>query len=261
MEMLVVIALITVLMAMLLPAIGNTREAGRLVICRSNLRQYTVGMASYANDNDGKIMKTVEQWGDRPYPEYIRRDTTLDAAYDGEWGINLIKPYVDFADDPLQEMFGVAMCPSIDADLLMKFIKVRNFANNFSFLEYQYCYYGRVDMLEDNDLIGTAAQDLTGNNLEAGRILVSDILYHDASDKAWRYNHGPNGWAFNEYSWLPWDKGPQPNISGVNQGYGDGHVEWKPKDQFPYLEKMNNPATYPGGAMGRVGNNGDTFYY
>ena len=93
---------------------------------------------------------------------------------------------------------------------------------------------------------------------------MSDILYYDASTQAFRYNHGNNGWAFNEtVSGQPIariDKGPAPDIRGINQCFGDGHVVWKRANQFPYLNKMNNPAGYGGGAVGS-GSYGDCNYY
>jgi prepilin-type N-terminal cleavage/methylation domain-containing protein len=52
-ELLIVIAIIAVLVGLLLPALGSAREAGRLAVCGSNLRQSTVACWQYANDNRG----------------------------------------------------------------------------------------------------------------------------------------------------------------------------------------------------------------
>lgn len=51
-ELLIVIAIITILAALLLPALGKAREAGRAADCRSREKQFGLGFAMYANDND-----------------------------------------------------------------------------------------------------------------------------------------------------------------------------------------------------------------
>ncbi len=49
-ELLVVISVIAILIGLLLPAISQSREAARNVICRSNVRQLGVSMFQYAGD-------------------------------------------------------------------------------------------------------------------------------------------------------------------------------------------------------------------
>jgi prepilin-type N-terminal cleavage/methylation domain-containing protein len=53
-ELLVVISIIALLVAILLPALQRVREQARGVACQSNLRQWGVVLAMYANDHDGK---------------------------------------------------------------------------------------------------------------------------------------------------------------------------------------------------------------
>ena len=49
-ELLVVISIVTLLIALLLPAIKRARESGRVVACMSNLRQIGIGFSLYASD-------------------------------------------------------------------------------------------------------------------------------------------------------------------------------------------------------------------
>jgi len=55
-ELLVVIAIIAMLVAVLLPALGNARESAKAVKCRSNLRQIFLAIQAYADDNQGIVI-------------------------------------------------------------------------------------------------------------------------------------------------------------------------------------------------------------
>lgn len=55
-EMLVVIAIIALLAAMLLPALGRAKEQGRNTQCMSNLRQLQIAWQLYTGDNNGRLV-------------------------------------------------------------------------------------------------------------------------------------------------------------------------------------------------------------
>ncbi len=57
-ELLVVISIIALLIALLLPALQGARDAGRAVVCASQLRQNAVGMLIYFDDNDQKLPRS-----------------------------------------------------------------------------------------------------------------------------------------------------------------------------------------------------------
>ncbi len=60
-ELLVVIAIIAILAALLLPALSRAKERAKRVSCLNNLKQISLAMSLWANDNDGKFPWKVEQ--------------------------------------------------------------------------------------------------------------------------------------------------------------------------------------------------------
>ncbi|QDU63919.1 hypothetical protein Pan216_48000 [Planctomycetes bacterium Pan216] len=96
-ELLVVIAIIGVLVALLLPAVQQAREAARRAQCRSNLRQFGVAIANY-----------VDAYGVFPYAHGWDRDNDGGQVEGREsawgWGASIL-PYID--QTPLFEKLNV----------------------------------------------------------------------------------------------------------------------------------------------------------
>jgi len=61
-ELLVVISIIALLVALLLPALKNAREAALRTQCLSNQRQAIVAAHSYASDNEGQLPNVDGSW-------------------------------------------------------------------------------------------------------------------------------------------------------------------------------------------------------
>jgi len=59
-ELLVVISTVSILIAVLMPAMTGARQNARAVTCRSNLRQLVLANIEYSNDNDGFYVPAAE---------------------------------------------------------------------------------------------------------------------------------------------------------------------------------------------------------
>jgi prepilin-type N-terminal cleavage/methylation domain-containing protein/prepilin-type processing-associated H-X9-DG protein len=95
-ELLVVISIIAVIMGILLPALNSARETGQEAKCRANLKNFGMGIMTYANSND---------------------DFTCSGAFDPEVGNKRDGPVdqVGWVADQVnaQSAFpGVMLCPS-----------------------------------------------------------------------------------------------------------------------------------------------------
>lgn len=58
-DLIVSIAVITLLVSLLLPSLSFVAESGRRVVCQSNLRQVGIGLLGYAEDNKGLLAPSV----------------------------------------------------------------------------------------------------------------------------------------------------------------------------------------------------------
>ena len=62
-ELLVVISIISVIAAMLMPAVRLVRDSARATVCQSNLRQAGVAILAYAADHDGILLPGYRAYG------------------------------------------------------------------------------------------------------------------------------------------------------------------------------------------------------
>jgi len=58
-ELLTVVAIISLLVAILLPSLRHARSAAKRAACQSNLRQLAIAWTAYLDDNDGHFYQTV----------------------------------------------------------------------------------------------------------------------------------------------------------------------------------------------------------
>jgi prepilin-type N-terminal cleavage/methylation domain-containing protein len=268
-ELLVVIAVIAILTAILMPGLRKARDAARRISCGNRLRQWGMAIQMYTNDNNGAVMAMVNKWGGNPYPHYINNRPQQNSKSKGVtmWNIAAINPYIGAFGTQYEQdgrVTDMVTCPSCSGEFMQQWIQRINWPNH-DFVEFAYSYFGRADLLQDNECSLNARKSLTGKTLNARQLLMAEILNLDVSDGAYRYNHGRNGWSWNERSFASPQGAaysPNPAATGRSQLFGDNHVEWKtisiernlPTMDNRYIDEWNGPGT------GWIGT-GDMSYY
>ena len=73
MELLVVVAIISLLMAVLMPAVQRIESKARAVACQAHLRQWGVGLAMFMDEHHGRPLDATTDAWDRFYRPYCDR--------------------------------------------------------------------------------------------------------------------------------------------------------------------------------------------
>ena len=77
-ELVTVIAVITILMGFLMPAVAKVRHIAVRTRCANNLKQIGIALHLYAMENSGEF--PTEPWGDKLFPVYIDDADVFDCS-------------------------------------------------------------------------------------------------------------------------------------------------------------------------------------
>ncbi len=210
-ELLVVISIISILIAILLPALGSARSSARMLQCGTNLRQMYLGIRMYIDD-DGRYMPSTRITGANMYmPEYLGTKY-LNVNAGPLWNQGLaIRPPSIFA------------CP--DGTELLE-------AGDKSDYGYNWNIGGNTDAdlygpLREDDIIRTSATILNVDGI--GRALSpwsGDPNFGPILQMEGRHKNGLRGYDLN-------------NV--VNAQYADGHVQTHTIESFNI--NLSNPSS------------------
>jgi prepilin-type N-terminal cleavage/methylation domain-containing protein/prepilin-type processing-associated H-X9-DG protein len=225
-ELLVVIGIISILIAMLLPALNKARQSAWRISCQSQMKQVAYGMLMYANENKGTLPLL---WAD-PTAYYL--------AEKDNW-IWMIAPYLTTQpgtqDAPSGALIKLFTCPAFQSVVGNPGVQ-RTYDLSFSSDNYfsgagprPYPYYG------------VAGLKLSRIKHPTDKAMVFDIWYTDHYSLA-LYSADTSSWTVNSDILTPlpgtnlstpyavYNKAPHSSGGsyGGNVAYCDGHVAWTP---------------------------------
>jgi prepilin-type N-terminal cleavage/methylation domain-containing protein/prepilin-type processing-associated H-X9-DG protein len=212
-ELLVVIAIIALLLAILMPSLNAAKERAKRILCGSNLKQISIGLRVFANDNNNRIPEPLlkgatTSGGARAYMVfYVNLSATSESdKIDEVWQLGYL-----FTDKIIEDG-KVFYCPSgtrkyedYVGDFSWPYISDRTRSNpHVVRTGYSYVPSGRKKLNLSN---GMYSHEYTSkySDLNSNAIMVADYVLSLNS-----LNH----------------KGTGNKSSGINALFGDGHVSF-----------------------------------
>jgi prepilin-type N-terminal cleavage/methylation domain-containing protein len=233
-ELLVVIAIIAVLAAMLLPALGGAKSRAKQIHCASNMKQVTLAVIMYANDNSDLIPPKVTD-------AEIGRNAWRSVYYE-----ELLAPYLgsnakevsDF--DAWSEWRRIASCPAVMDDN-SHIGAVYGMSEQARKAPMPPALFLPATHGEDRSLPKVKASNVR-NPSEALLFMESRVTWEGdsvASPLEWKLVLGDNGQ-------IAWHNGAIPRVhhDGNNTGLLDGHAEWVSYRELWHLDE-DGEVTHP----------------
>ncbi len=225
-ELLVVIGIISVLIAMLLPALNKARESAQRIACASNLRQVAMAWNAYTSDYHGQLPVGISYYWDAT-PSNLNPSAPADYYY---WA-SMLKPYVsdktnltnnyNYTKSDSVSKTGVFQCPSWE-----------NHSSGVAYVAYGMVLYGVGGRYYSKFYTGYRRTIEIKD--PSTRLLFADSQYFHPTAKDWR------GWYYvsissthtGTYTGVSFRHGKMANVA-----FCDGHVESQTWEQLerPYL--------------------------
>ena len=254
-ELLVVIAVIALLMAVIIPALGQAKIYAQKVICKNDLRQQCLGTVLYSNSNDSYVPNTsggwwlwdTSFWATQQLSEYAGFDDSetffCPANKDKKFTDARFWQYrwLETGTSPAGSMPFPNEVPIMDESVL----PLSQLQSYYRVLPIVYMFDKYNETTGDSNLNATLE---TGEDANWIRKLAnvkssgSKTMIMDAvlSESDWRFTEIEGGGIDTLSGYTLYDStnhmsrqsiGTSPNIGprpdGANVGYADGHVDWR----------------------------------
>jgi len=229
-ELMVVISVISLLMALLMPALSAARSQGREVLCRSNLRQLVIANIGYASENDGFYVPAAsDMWNNAGYRRWHGVRNSLNEPFDPRKG-------------PLAAYLGdgrVKRCPDEPAFVTGQGWDV-NFERGCGGYGYNMIYIGSRLWQAGYSYADRQAYSRTTKLSEVARpgetLMFADTAFYQHDKYLVEYSFAePRYWVSNGK--VLRQSLPSPSLhfrhrGRVNIGWADGHTDSRPMGDY-----------------------------
>lgn len=206
-ELLIVIAIISILMALLLPALKQAKESAKAILCLSNLRSTTVFMTYYATDNN-EIMPLNYLWPNAAYTSqtWVYWHNFITGTTSGAF--TLETSYATYEHDG-----AVFRCPSIKPLSQMKTNSVNTYGSNW-------CEPGRYQKNHNINGIAASSSSARISTFPTKSMVIGDCSTLSIGNyEQWSYFDSQSGGAPNFSTFTA------PHNNKGMAGFIDGHAE------------------------------------
>jgi prepilin-type processing-associated H-X9-DG protein/prepilin-type N-terminal cleavage/methylation domain-containing protein len=232
-EILIVIGIIALLAAILFPAFGRVREAGRRTTCASNLKQISLAFTQYAQDYKFyPVLSDDGSYGSFPSPP---------GTPCGAWPDKML-PYVKeksifVCPSDLDHRYDTG-CPPDDTSNPDHHV---NYRGSYSFNDpYGSLYFNPTTKQPTASYSDTHGASPMRYTRPSSTILISDgVNYYWAGNIAPGYTQPPP----TDVASLSNYGVPNRHSGGINVAFADGHVKWMSLDSLLKLSlwRINGP--------------------
>jgi len=207
-ELLVVIAIIALLLSISLPGLRRAKEAGRRIVCMSNMRGLAQAELAYAAENENRVTDGIPEgpygWVNfkdlnyyNPDNDPVLLEQQREAVRRGR-----LWPYTDVLD--------VYTCPTMRKGQAVAFAKPSSFAHSDPYPVAAAGANAQLLIRKTTDVRNSGSRMLFID--EGVMTMVTWTIY------------------YNEQRW--WDAVPMRHAQGTNLAFLDGHAEyWKWEDE------------------------------
>jgi len=221
-ELIVVMAVIALLIAILLPAIGKARELSRRVVCASNFRQLGIACTTYAQDWRGTLPYLPDSNGE-PTGAVAFNSTVIHVPDKEGWGADGWA-FSLMLDAGLGGQFDVTSCPSLgNAPFDAPDNATRHPAAYGPFLYFA----GRINPLFDRPDDTIAPVKLSQSHPED--VLWQERMLLNTNNGKYEFNHGTGAVVqFDNPSSRTLQSHDADDVDGGNLLHYDGSVRFTP---------------------------------
>jgi prepilin-type N-terminal cleavage/methylation domain-containing protein/prepilin-type processing-associated H-X9-DG protein len=228
-ELLVVIGIISILIAMLLPALNKVRQMAKQTACLSNLRQLGQAAAMYEADNRGYIPFSLDDVTLSP-DGAGHKHTTFDGwgTYFGPAWFICVAPYLHVATKSDDGHHFYQLDSKVDVARTVFHCSADQVEDAISYAPNIYIYQERSDYKLPPPTNGVAREKATHVRSPGEKVFIGDsATTFDMSPSQCRPAHAAEI-GFRRHG------GTERSNSGANMLYFDGHARYVPYGEMTY---------------------------